>query len=188
MLRCKILGHVRNFCTNLSNMEFQATGFSMTTAGDRQPDVLTVLLQLWMGSVLLAFLAGALCWKQCCSLQCQGEGCYGEPDKVRPNQMESKKRIEEDSYSSPPSFRVRASQSPSTSSRKSLTESSQSSISKNSRRKKCSNKQPSREEEKSTAGGIRGRPSTMERGRAVLDIMQSMASRASPSPWSGKEL
>ena len=77
-------------------MELQAAGGSMAAAGGRQPDVLTVLLQLWMVSVLLAFLAGALCWKRCCSRQRQVEEGNGELPRMRPNQRSFRKEIQED--------------------------------------------------------------------------------------------
>ena len=181
-------------------MEVQAADKPVTASPGSANDIVQWILQMWLLSVLCAFAAGAMCWRQWCSRRRQREAWMGELGTWEEERAPARGDLtsqQGNSFPSPPSSRVRRVRSPlSSRSRKaprggnsqpSSKESSSMSTSKSSRRRKACNKQPSVPEESRTTEGIRGRPSAVERGRTVLSIMENSANRMMQSPGQTRE-
>ena len=169
-------------------MEVQAQEPAWVEPLDSGADVLQWILQIWVCSLVLAFLAGIQCWRQCCSRLRQMKLECGERAQMMDWGPGDQEEIEPLSFSSPSPSRVRARTSPSMSSSRQSQSSSKRS-SRSSKQKKLSNKQPRGQAPLDTPARIRGRVSVAERGRIVLEAMGSGAKTpllsplARNSPW-----
>ena len=181
-------------------MEVQAADKPVTASPGSANDIVQWILQMWLLSVLCAFAAGAMCWRQWCSRRRQREAWMGElgtwkeeAGPIKDNSISQQGAL----FHSPPSSRIRKNRSPVSSrsrrtakganNQQSSKDSSSVSTSKSSRRRKACNKQPPVPEESMTMEGIRGRPSAVEKGRTVLNIMENRANRMMQSPGQPRE-
>jgi len=162
-------------------MEVQTQGQAVVEPFDTGADALRWILQVWAWSLVLAFLAGIQCWRQCCSRLRQMKQEFGERVQMMEMGSGDHEGTEAMRFSSPSPSRVRSRASPSmTSSRQSQSLSSRSS--RSSKQKKPSNKQPRGQVPRDTTVGVRGRVSVAERGRIVLEAMGSGARTPLHSP------
>lgn len=169
-------------------MEVQAIEAFAPARHEGGDDAVLWILHLWGFSLVIAFLAGALCWRQCGSRHCHRKIGRGEQDPEDEN-LDKISPLKSPLRLSPPSSRVRPSNSP-TRRRSSYSTSRSSHSSRSSRPKGSSNKQPRnqrRGDQGAAPEGIRGRPSATERGKAAWKVMESMMTSAAESPWKNEK-